>query len=360
MKSDGFTSSISQAKLFRKNFYFAVDQPTVLTDTVDGASMSGRVSPPTAFPVILHHTPDPEYDAVTPHDILAHPARVLTQAQRQTYFETGCLAADGLIPAAWLDRLNALSAEFLEQSRSLSQSNEAFDLGPSHTADHPHVRRLRALVDRHPDFWRFAAESPLADIAADLVGPDVKFHSSKLNYKWPGSGEIVKWHQDIPAWPHTNYSPVTLGVYLDDVPAEQGPLTCVPGSQNGPIFVHRDDAGAWTGSIRDADMATVDTAGAIDLTGRAGAVVAINCRTVHASRANATDRVRPVALFIYSSADAFAWMAPPTPTSHTGDIVRGNPATVAHLDPTPCPVPPDWARQGYGSIFTSQKAAYSA
>jgi hypothetical protein len=27
------------------------------------------------------------------------------------------------------------------------------------------------------DFWRFAAESVLADIAADLVGPDVKFHS---------------------------------------------------------------------------------------------------------------------------------------------------------------------------------------
>ena len=65
--------------------------------------------------------------------------------------------------------------------------------------------------------------------------PDVKFHSSKLNYKWPGSGEVVKWHRDIPAWPHTNYSPVTLGVYLCDVPAERGPLTCVAGSHLGPI-----------------------------------------------------------------------------------------------------------------------------
>jgi ectoine hydroxylase len=297
---------------------------------------------------------------VTPEDILAHPARVLTEAQRHRYFETGYLAADGLIPAEWLARLNELSNAFLDKSRALTKSNEEFDLGPRHTATHPHVRRLRALVDRHPDYWRFAADSVLADIAADLVGPDVKFHSSKLNYKWPGSGEIVQWHQDIPAWPHTNYSPVTLGVYLDDVPPEQGPLTCVPRSQSGPIFVHRDNAGAWTGSIRDADMATVDTARAEDLCCKAGATIAINCRTVHASRANATDRVRPVALFIYSSADAFAWMAPPTPTSHTGEIVRGKPAEVAHLDPTPCPVPPDWARQGYGSIFTSQKAARSA
>jgi len=30
-------------------------------------------------------------------------------------------------------------------------------------------------------FWCFASESVLAYIAADLVGPDVKFHNGKLN-----------------------------------------------------------------------------------------------------------------------------------------------------------------------------------
>ena len=103
-------------------------------------------------------------------------------------------------------------------------------------------------------------------------------------------------------------------------------------------------------------MATVDLGRAEDLVGATGTVVAINCRTVHASRANFTHRVRPVALFVYSSADSFAWMPAPTPTRHTGEIVRGQPARFAHLDPTPCPVPPDWSRQGYGSIFTAQGA----
>lgn len=293
---------------------------------------------------------------MTPDAIREHTPGVLTPAQREAYFETGFLAVEGLIPDAWLRRLNALSDAFIDESRGHAVSNEAFDLGPGHSADHPHVRRLRALVDRHPDFWRFASASILADIAADLVGPDVKFHSSKLNYKWPGTGEIVQWHQDIPAWPHTNYSPVTLGVYLTDVLAEQGPLTCLPCTQNGPIFVHRDDQGAWTGTVRDTDMATVDQSAAVDLVGPAGTVIAINCRTLHASRANTTARMRPVALFVYSSADAFAWMPAPTPTSHTGKIVRGSPACVAHLDPTPCPVPPDWSRLGYGSIFVAQKA----
>ena len=292
---------------------------------------------------------------VTPDAILAHTPRVLTQAQRERYFATGYLAAGNLIPHGWLRRLHELSAEFIERSRRCTASNESFDLGPRHTQEQPHVRRLRALVDRHPDFWLFARDSPLTDIAADLLGPDVKFHSSKLNYKWPGRGEIVKWHQDIPAWPHTNYSLVTLGVYLGDVPAEQGPLTCVPRSHTGPIFVHRDDQGAWTGAIRDADLAQIDTQAAEDLTGADGTVAAVHCRTVHASRDNTTGRLRPVALFVYSSADAFAWMPPPTPTSKTGEIVRGAAAQVAHLDPTPCPVPPDWSREGYGSIFTAQR-----
>jgi ectoine hydroxylase-related dioxygenase (phytanoyl-CoA dioxygenase family) len=293
---------------------------------------------------------------MTPETILTHKPAVLTQEQREAYFEKGFLVASGLIPGEWLKLLRERSAEFVDKSRGVTASNEEFDIGSEHRADHPHVRRLRALVDRHPDFWRICSESPLADIAADLVGPDVKFHSSKLNYKYPGSGEIVDWHQDIPAWPHTNYSPVTLGIYLDDVPVEQGPLTCIPGSHRGPIFVHRDDNDVWTGAIRTSDHARIDMAAAEDLTGPAGTVIAINCRTVHGSRANATNRVRPVALFVYSSADAFTWMPTPTPTRYTGDIVRGQSATVAHLDPTPCPVPPDWSKQGYGSIFTAQNA----
>jgi ectoine hydroxylase len=223
---------------------------------------------------------------MTPDDILAHSPRVLSQAQRERYFATGFLAACDVIPPAWLDRLIALSDRFIEDSRNITASNEAYNLGPNHGPQRPHVRRLRALIDRHPDFWGFASDSVMADIAADLVGPDVKFHSSKLNYKWPGAGEIVKWHQDIPAWPHTNYSPVTLGVYLCDVPAERGPLTCVAGSHRGPIFEHRDERGAWTGAIRDSDIKTVDMSRAEDLTGPAGTVIAINCRTMHASRAN--------------------------------------------------------------------------
>lgn len=293
---------------------------------------------------------------MTPEDILSHPPRALTQAQREAYFESGFVSADGLVPEDWLTRLKARSDACLEESRTLTCSDEAFDLGPCHSAERPHVRRLRATVDRHPDFWAFAKDSIFADVAADLVGPNVKFHSAKLNYKWPGAGEVVHWHQDIQAWPHTNYSPVTLGVYLDTTEDAHGPLLCVPGSHEGPLFRHDDASGNWTGRVSDADLATSDVGKAVALTGGPGTLVAINCRTVHGSRANRSATVRPLLLYVYSSADAFAWMPPPTPTRKTGAIVRGEAARTAHLDPRPCPVPPNWAKQGYGSIFTAQRS----
>ena len=135
--------------------------------------------------------------------ILQTPPRLLTQSKREEYFEKGFVTLENIIPVEWITRLSICSDRLLEESRAVTESNDAFDLGPQHNDRTPHVRRLKALVDRDPVYWEFTSKSILGDIAADLVGPDVKFHSSKLNYKWPGSGEVVKWHQDIPAWPHT-------------------------------------------------------------------------------------------------------------------------------------------------------------
>jgi len=293
---------------------------------------------------------------MTPRDILAQKPVFLTDAQREAYFRDGFVTIENGLSAELVAATRAVSDAFVEESRGVTASNEKFDIGPKHRPDAPHLRRLRRPVDFHPLFWEIASQSTMVDIAADLVGPDVKFHSAKLNYKWPGGGDLIKWHQDIPAWPHTNYSPVTLGVYLDDVDAPMGPLACVPGSHEGPLYSHYDAAGeTWTGHLSDADAARVGVEGAVDMNGPAGSVVAINCRTVHGSRENLSNITRPLLLFVYSSADAFAWMPPPTPTSKTGEIVRGRPARLAHLDPRPCAPPPDWSKQGYGSIYSAQK-----
>tara|TARA_B100000676_G_scaffold299497_1_gene343917 strand:+ start:1159 stop:2061 length:903 start_codon:yes stop_codon:yes gene_type:complete len=292
---------------------------------------------------------------MTPEDILNYEPIVLTQQQRQSFFEDGFLTVEGLVSEEWLKCLRQRSDEMIDRSRQFTESNKEYDLSPDHTPDNPYVRRLRAPVDRHVDFWKFAQNSVFTDVAADLVGPNVKFHSCKLNYKHPGGGEVVKWHQDIPAWPHTNFSPVTLGVYFHDVGEMEGPLACIPRSHKGELFSHFRPDRTWSGSLSKDDLLKAKPQNAVNLTGKAGTIIAINCRTIHGSMDNKTDRVRPLLLYVYSSADAFTWMPNPTPCSKSGDIVRGEAAQRVHMEPYAHEVPPNWDKEGYGSIFASQR-----
>jgi ectoine hydroxylase-related dioxygenase (phytanoyl-CoA dioxygenase family) len=291
---------------------------------------------------------------MTPEQVLAVESKVLTQAQREFYFEHGYLLLERVVPADWVERLLAVTAGFVEQSRALTRSDAIFDLEPNHTAERPRLRRLTSPVEQHPVYWELASASVLADVAADLVGPDVKFHHSKLNFKWAEGGEEVKWHQDIQYWPHTNYSPLTMGVYLHDVGPEQGPLMVLPGSHDGPLYSLYNDDDAWVGCLSDADVAGLDRSRAVELTGPAGSVTIHNCRTVHSSRRNESDLGRPLLLNVYSAADAFPYTANPLPSRYAGAIVRGQPARWAHHDPRPCLLPPDWSG-GYTSLFALQQ-----
>ena len=190
---------------------------------------------------------------------------VLDQRSRERYFEDGFLVVPGYVGAAWRERLRAVVAAKIDASRALTASDDQFDLAPDHTAEKPNIRRLRKAVDQHPELWAFAQDSTVVDLVADLVGPDVRFHSSKLNFKWSDGGDAVRWHQDIQAWPHTNFSVLTFGVYLDDTGPEQGPLTAIPGTHRGTIFDQFDDDGNWTGSVSPRDVATLPTHNAREL-----------------------------------------------------------------------------------------------
>lgn len=292
---------------------------------------------------------------MTPEQVLSCPARLLTQQQRQDYHANGYLLVERVIPQPWLDRLRAVTEAMVERSRTLAKSNSMFDLEPNHTAAAPRLRRLTSPVDHDPAYWEFIEQGPVADIVADLVGPDVKFHHSKLNFKWAEGGEEVKWHQDIQFFPHTNYSVLTVGVYLHDCGLEQGPLGVVPGSHDGELFDQYDASGKWTGSLRDKDVPRAGVERAVYLPGPAGSITIHNCRTVHGSKPNLSDLGRPLLLYTMSSADAFQYVPNAMPSPRHGAILRGSPARMAHHDPRPCPVPPDWSR-GYSSIFAQQQA----
>ena len=163
-----------------------------------------------------------------PEQILAEPARILTQAQREHYFEHGFVGVRDVVPADILAELQKTTADFVETSKGVSASDDRFDVGAEHSSENPILRRLKNPDEQSEAYWNFST-GLMADIAADLVGPNVVFHHSKLNFKWFDASDTVKWHQDIQFFPHTNYNVLTIGCYLEDTTMENGPLAALKG-----------------------------------------------------------------------------------------------------------------------------------
>ena len=258
------------------------------------------------------------------------------------------------MPPDWIARCNAALARLIERSRTVPASDDVFDLEPSHTMQAPRLRRVNSPCDHDPVFWDLLAEGPLGDLAADLLGPDVKFYQSKLNFKSAVGGTEVRWHQDAPFFPHTNSAVLTIGVYLDECSPQQGPLETLPGSHRGPLYTHYDEQGEWRGEIRASEARGLAVEQAEVFGGPAGSVTAHNYRTVHGSKPNLGDAPRPLLLYVLSAADAMPYTAQPLKSRYEGRIVRGSAARRAHHEPGHIELPPDWSG-GYTSIFALQQ-----
>lgn len=285
-------------------------------------------------------------------DILKIPARVLTRAQREKYFEDGFCSVAEIVPGDTLEELQRVTAAFQDQSRQVTASDDTFDIGPDHSADHPVLRRLKTPDIQHDAYWNFTT-GLMADVAVDLLGPNVVFHHGKLNFKWFDASDTVKWHQDIQFFPHTNYNVLTIGCYLSDTDMSNGPLAAVKGSHNEDLYDQYDTDGNWTGMLSDADAATVDMDRVEYMTGKAGSITIHNARTLHYSPASKNPVPRPLLLNCYTSADAKPYTPHPTLTRNSYKIVRGAPVKWAEHDPRPCQIPPDWSG-GYSSIYAAQ------
>jgi ectoine hydroxylase-related dioxygenase (phytanoyl-CoA dioxygenase family) len=285
-----------------------------------------------------------------PESILANEPLVLSQQARETYFAQGYVVAESFLEDEWLQRMRAAYRAAIERSRDVEASNQWFSLQSDHSHDEPRIQRIERLPDQDSEFWNFVLESRLADLSADIVGPDVVYRDSMINVKSPGQGGAVAWHQDLPFYPHTNTSTIQILIALYDVPAEQGPLELIPGSHRGPIYEHYDDAGNWTGKVCAADLDAIDWDSKITLPCKAGDAIVLHPLTLHGSGPNQSQHNRPYLIHGISAADAISYTPMTWGNSHTGELIRGKPARFAHHEDMIIPLPPDWS-QGYTSIF---------
>ena len=126
----------------------------------------------------------------------------LGTAQIAAYRESGYLELRNVFDPALLQRLVATTERLSEAGRSLTAKTRRYDLDPTHSAAAPRIRRISSPTELDQVYVEVAFESVLGDIAQALIGGPVRFYHSKINFKLPGGGAEIGWHQDWPVFPH--------------------------------------------------------------------------------------------------------------------------------------------------------------
>ena len=104
---------------------------------------------------------------MTPEQVLSIEPKILTQKQREFYFENGYLLLEKLLPDSWIERLRKTTDEMVDKSRRVTKSDAVWDLDKGHTADNPRLRRLSSMNDHHPTYWAYASAPELAAARCD-------------------------------------------------------------------------------------------------------------------------------------------------------------------------------------------------
>ena len=253
---------------------------------------------------------------------------LLTAKQHEQFWRDGYLVVENAVSADLLQRLKDDFEGWVEESRKHEEAygetidgRTRFDVQPGHSADKPALRRVQSPTEVSDAYYEAMADSRMTDMVAELIGPSVKVHHTKVNSKLPGSATEVKWHQDFPFTPHTNSDMITALLMIDEVTDENGPLEVVTETHKGPLHPIWQ-AGVFAGAVDDKTAEQMQ-AQAVKCKGPAGAVCLMHTKLAHGSAPNLSDRPRTLFISVYSAGDAVPLTPNPVPSKHQGTFVRG-------------------------------------
>ncbi len=279
--------------------------------------------------------------AITPHDLAS-------------YREQGYLVVPEVLSAAELDLIRSEVRDVLENASDVTENDAVYDLEASHSRAAPNVRRIKEPHAVLPSVAALVRHPRMIEILAQLIGPGIRFQTSKLNLKSAGDGSAVEWHQDWAFYPHTNDDLVAVGIMLDPVDAGNGPLCVLPGSHLGVVHDHHAN-GFFCGAI-DPIKSPIDFSSAVELVGPAGSMSFHHVRTVHGSAPNRSARSRNLLLFQFAAVDAFPLVHPVDDLARFDDMIVSGAATIeprVEAVPVRMPLPP---APDQGSIYENQRA----
>ena len=222
---------------------------------------------------------------------------------KRNYDKYGYILCKDLLPQDVIIELKLLTDQLVRGARSSNASNNIYEFIEEDNSQRPRLERIISPHKVHKIFHQLIRRDEITEILRLLLGPNVRMQDSKLNLKSSGGGSAVEWHQDWAFYPHTNDDVLAVGIMIDDMTSQNGPVMFVPGSHKGPIFDHCSD-GYFCGAVQP-DVATEQSKDATTITGTAGSVTFHHCRLLHASKTNNSADERRYLLYEAMSADAW-------------------------------------------------------
>lgn len=195
------------------------------------------------------------------------------------YNDNGYLVIPNVLSADEVAGLRAATEELIQDSANPERHKGLYEFESDHSPDRPRIRRFLRPEIYHDMFARMARHPRIVQCLVQLWGPNVRYDLGKLNLKMERSSSAVEWHQDWAFYPHSNDDLAAVGIMIDDIDMDNGPMLVVPGTHLGPVLDHNAN-GQFVGGC---DPALVDTDRAVACTGRAGSISIHHVRTLHGS-----------------------------------------------------------------------------
>lgn len=222
----------------------------------------------------------------------------LSADQLRDYRRDGYIILRGLLNADEIRAISDLRQDAEDRAREYGGSFRVDRTGYDveiRADGTPALRKIQGAYEAEPAFRAVCASDKILDIVADLIGPEIYYHSSKLMFKPANGGRRKPWHQDWAYWQQMNQQQVTVWFAIDPATRENGCIQVIPGSHSGGLVPH------YKGEDYMIDESQIDPARIAYAEMQPGDVLFFDVLTLHASDVNNSAKPRLSAIIDFDS-----------------------------------------------------------
>jgi ectoine hydroxylase-related dioxygenase (phytanoyl-CoA dioxygenase family) len=170
------------------------------------------------------------------------------------------------------------------------------------------VSKIFLLHPWDPVFGPAARHPAIADVVAQLLGPDIDCFLSQFIFKSPGAiGQ--PWHQDSFYFPFEPDRQVGVWIAVTAATRANGPLWVLPGSHVEPVHEHVADTRP-AANVGYTEIVDHDMSGEVPVLLDPGDVLFFDSHLMHRSTDNGSDRRRAAMVYHYATAETVDLSAP--------------------------------------------------